>query len=179
MGSYFSVAWSLLFGQRSRKMLIVGLNNAGKTSILYALQLHRLVPTQPTIGGNAEEFTYKNLSFVAWDLGGQEMLRDSWHLYYKATDAVIFVIDSTEPARFGVAKKELHQLLQHADLAKACVLVFANKQDVQGAIPADQVIGAMELTRFANRPWTVQPCSAVTQQGLTDGMQWIAEHLPE
>ncbi len=179
MGSLLSSTWALLFGQRSRKLLILGLNNAGKTSILYALQLNRLVPTQPTIGGNAEEFSFKNLSFIAWDLGGQETFRESWNLYYKSTDAVIFVVDSSEPGRFSLAKKELHLLMQHPELSRACVLVFANKQDIQGAIPVEHVIEALDLRQFGGRAWTVQPCSAVTQHGLSEGMQWVAEHMCE
>jgi small GTP-binding protein len=164
-------------GKRSFKVLIVGLNNAGKTSILYALQLNKFVSTQPTIGGNAEEFSYKNLHFVMWDLGGQEQLRESWHLYYKATDAVIFVVDSAEPARFSVARKEFHQLLDHQDIQDACVLVYANKQDVQGSLPPQHIIDALGLGACTDRKWTVVGCSAVTQQGLLEGMNWVVEQL--
>jgi small GTP-binding protein len=177
MGSLLSSLYGLWSGTRNYKLLIVGLNNAGKTSILYSLQLNKFISTQPTIGGNAEEIKFRNLTFVAWDLGGQEQLREVWHMYYHATDAVIFVVDSAEPARFSVAHKELQQLLQHDELKDACVLVFANKQDLQGAMPPEKIIEALGLANFSDRKWTVQGCSAVTQQGLHDGMSWISAQL--
>lgn len=177
MGSILSSLWSLWGGNRAYKLLVVGLNNAGKTSILYSLQLNRFITTQPTIGGNAEEIHFKNLTFIAWDLGGQEQLREAWHLYYTATDAVIFVVDSAEPTRFTIAKKELHALIAHEELKNACILVLANKQDLQGAMPPEQIIDALGLTAFKDRRWTVMGCSAVTQHGLHEGMSWISAQL--
>lgn len=177
MGSILSSLWSLWGGNRTFKLLVLGLNNAGKTSILYALQLHRFITTQPTIGGNAEEIQYKNLTFLAWDLGGQEQLREAWPLYYSGTDAVIFVVDSAEPSRFATARRELHVLLSHESLKDACLLVFANKQDLQEAMPVADTIDALGLAAITTRRWTVVGCSAVTQRGLQEGMSWISQQL--
>lgn len=177
MGSLLSSLWGLWSGPRNYKLLVLGLNNAGKTTILYALQLHRFISTQPTIGGNAEEIRFKNLTFLAWDLGGQDQLRDAWPLYFTDTDAVIFVVDSTEPSRLATARRELHTLLAHEALKSASLLVFANKQDLQGAMAVEDVIEALGLASISNRKWTTIGCSAVTQRGLSDGMSWITTQL--
>lgn len=82
----------------------VGLDNAGKTTTLYKLHLGEAVITQPTAGSNVEQIQYKNLQFEVWDLGGQANLRPSWATYYRSTDALIMVVDSTDRARIGIAK---------------------------------------------------------------------------
>lgn len=177
MGNFFSNLWESLAGPRLYKIIVVGLNNAGKTTIVYSLQLNKFVETNPTIGGTPEELTYKNIKFIAWDLGGQEQLRESWSLYYPSTDAVVFVVDSSARERFGVAKKELHSILAADELAQACILVFANKQDVRGAASPEELTMALELGSVTTRSWTLQPCSALKSEGVQEGMAWIVEHI--
>ena len=178
MGLLMSKLWGLVGGSREYKTVVLGLNNAGKTSVLYSLLLGKLVPTQPTLGSNVEEFTYRNLKFVAWDLGGQELLRASWALFYANTDAVIVVVDSSDPAGFPAVKAEIKKLLAHPDLAEACVLVFANKQDLATALPPQEVAAALGLAEITTKhQWTIQGCSAVTQAGLNEGMAWICDKL--
>lgn len=169
--------WHFMFGSRKYKTLVLGLNNAGKTSILYALQLGKLVPTQPTLGSNCEELTWGNVSFIAWDLGGQELLRHSWSLFYSNTDAVIFVVDSADPGTFPLVATEMHRALSHPDLANACVLVFANKQDLTTAVAPVDVAKALGLDRLTARHWTILGCSAASQEGLRVGLAWIADHV--
>jgi ADP-ribosylation factor-like protein 5B len=178
MGMLFAKMWGLLGGDRQYKTIVLGLNNAGKTSVLYSLLLGKLVPTQPTLGSNVEEFSYRNLKFVAWDLGGQELLRHSWSLFYANTDAVIVVIDSADPARFPVIKQEIVKLLQHPDLEHACILIFANKQDLDGAMPPQEVAAALGLAQVISKhQYAVVGCSAVKQTGLNEGLGWICDHL--
>jgi len=119
MGVLLSKFWSLLFGQEERKIIIVGLDNAGKTTTLYKLLLDEVVATAPTVGGNVEEFTFKNIKFIMWDIGGQESIRATWSTYYINTHAVILVIDSTDTQRLGISKAELYNMLNHEDLKKA------------------------------------------------------------
>mmetsp|Transcript_76807 Transcript_76807/g.120051 ORF Transcript_76807/g.120051 Transcript_76807/m.120051 type:complete len:108 (-) Transcript_76807:148-471(-) len=100
MGIVVSRLWRRLFGDGTQcKIVIVGLNNAGKTTILYKLHLGQVVLTQPTIGSNVEEVKHDNLCFQVWDLGGQENLRANWSMYFEETDAVIFVVDSNDQAQ--------------------------------------------------------------------------------
>lgn len=178
MGVLFTKLWGLLGGDRQYKTVVLGLNNAGKTSVLYSLLLGKLVPTQPTLGSNVEEFEYRNLKFVAWDLGGQELLRHSWSLFYAHTDAVIVVVDSTEPDGFPVIKQELVKMLQHPDLERVCILIFANKQDLPDALAPEDVAARMCLGEVITRhKYAVFGSSAKNQTGLNEGMAWVCDNL--
>merc|ERR1712065_122904 len=96
MGSVFSKALSKMFGKKEMRILMVGLDAAGKTTILYKLKLGEIVTTIPTIGFNVETVEYKNISFTVWDVGGQDKIRPLWRHYFQNTQGVIFVIDSND-----------------------------------------------------------------------------------
>ena len=104
MGVAFSSLWASLFGQKELKICILGLDNAGKTTIMYKMTLGSVVATAPTIGSNTETFEYKNLKFLLWDVGGQTSLRASWAQYVTSTDALIFVVDSNDRDRVSLAR---------------------------------------------------------------------------
>lgn len=157
--------------------MVVGLDNAGKTTTLYKLHLGEVVVTQPTIGSNVEEVVYKNIRFEVWDLGGQDSLRLSWATYYRGTHAVLMVVDSTDRARIAIVKDELFRLLQHDDLQQAVVLVFANKQDLKDAMTPSEISDALSLHSIKNHDWHIQACCALTGEGLYDGLGWIAQHV--
>lgn len=107
-----------LLGTREMRILILGLDGAGKTTILYRLQVGEVVTTIPTIGFNVEQVTYKNLKFQVWDLGGQTSIRPYWRCYYSNADAVIYVVDSVDRDRIGISKDELLYML------RVCVFGF-------------------------------------------------------
>lgn len=115
---WFSIAGGLLsyfrglLGTREMRILILGLDGAGKTTILYRLQVGEVVTTIPTIGFNVEQVTYKNLKFQVWDLGGQTSIRPYWRCYYSNTDAIIYVVDSADRDRIGISKDELLYMLR-------------------------------------------------------------------
>lgn len=171
------MVWNKLFGNHEYKIVIVGLNNAGKTTILYSLHLGEVVVTQPTIGSNVEEIQYQNINFVVWDLGGQDSLRPSWSMYYVNTQAVIFVVDSTDRDRLPVVKEELFRLLEQQDLKESCVLIFANKQDAKSALTPTELAQRLNLHNIKAHPWHMQACCGLTGEGLYDGLDWIVERL--
>lgn len=178
MGFAFSKLWSGLFAAEDHfKIIIVGLNNAGKTTILYKLHLGEVVVTQPTIGSNVEEINYKNVKFQVWDLGGQEKLRPSWSTYYAETNAVIMVIDSSERERVNTVKEELYTLLTHEDLRDAALCVFANKQDLKGSMSAAEITEALALHSIKTHDWQIQPCCALTGDGINEGLDWIVARV--
>ena len=139
MGLAFSGLWQRMFGKEERRILMVGLDAAGKTTILYKLKLGEIVTTIPTIGFNVETVEYKNISFTVWDVGGQDKIRPLWRHYYQNTQGLIFVVDSNDRDRVDDAKEELHRMLNEDELRDAVVLVFANKQDLPQAMPAAEV----------------------------------------
>ena len=94
------------------KIIILGIQNAGKTTILYRLSIGQLVKTTPTIGSNVEEISYNNIKFQAWDLGGQESMRSVWDLYYMNTDGIIYVIDSNDTDTIEDSKAQFKKLLE-------------------------------------------------------------------
>ncbi|CAH8566955.1 unnamed protein product [Heterobilharzia americana] len=111
MGGILSL-FSRLFGSKERRILILGLDGAGKTTILYRLQVGEVVTTIPTIGFNVETVVHKNLKFQVWDLGGQTSIRPYWRCYYSNTDAIIYVVDSMDRDRVGISKQELFSMLE-------------------------------------------------------------------
>lgn len=127
MGSMFSKVWQRLLGKKEMRILMVGLDAAGKTTILYKLKLGEVVTTIPTIGFNVETVDYKNISFTVWDVGGQDKIRLLWRHYYQNTQGLIFVVDSNDRERIDDAREELHKMLSEEELKEAVLLVFANK----------------------------------------------------
>ncbi|KAL3899116.1 MAG: hypothetical protein SGCHY_002276 [Lobulomycetales sp.] len=173
MGMAFSRLLSMLWGSKEVRILILGLDGAGKTTILYRLQIGEVVTTIPTIGFNVETLTYKNIKFQVWDLGGQTSIRPYWRCYYANTDAIIYVVDSSDHERVATSGQELAQMLQEEELKDATLLVFANKQDMEGALSAAEITERLDLTSLRDRQWTIFKCSAKTGDGLTEGLDWL------
>merc|ERR1711976_726432 len=127
MGLAFTKIWARLVGKTEMRILMVGLDAAGKTTILYKLKLGEVVTAIPTIGFNVEEVSYKNISFHVWDVGGQDKIRTLWRHYYTNTQGIIFVVDSNDRDRIDDAREELHKMINDEELKDAIVLVYANK----------------------------------------------------
>ena len=177
MGSFFSRLWTKLLGKKEVRILMVGLDAAGKTTILYQLKMGEIVKTIPTIGFNVETIEYQGLSFTVWDVGGQDKIRVLWKHYYQNTDGLIFVIDSNDKDRIEDAAEELKKMLQEDELKDVVCLVMANKQDLNGALSPNEVTDKLGMNLLKGRHWLVQGTSATTGQGLKEGLDWMAEVL--
>jgi ADP-ribosylation factor protein 1 len=158
------------WGKRDVRILMVGLDAAGKTTILYKLKLGEIVTTIPTIGFNVETVEYKNISFTVWDVGGQDKIRPLWRHYYQNTQGVIFVVDSNDRDRVGEARDELHRMLNEDELREAILLVFANKQDLPQAMNAAEITDKLGLHSLRQRSWYIQSTCATTGDGLYEGL---------
>jgi len=184
MGLSFSKLWSRMFGKKEMRILMVGLDAAGKTTILYKLKLGEVVTTIPTIGFNVETVEYKNISFTVWDVGGQDKIRPLWRHYYQNTQGIIFVVDSNDRDRIDdskdyehSAKEELARMLAEDELRDAVLLVFANKQDLPNAMKVQDVTERLALNKLRNRQWYIQGTSAPTGDGLYEGLDWLSATL--
>merc|ERR1711971_1422585 len=166
-----------MFGDKEARILVLGLDNAGKTTILYRLQVGEVVATIPTIGFNVETVTYKNIKFQVWDLGGQTSIRPYWRCYYTNTDAVIYVVDSADRDRVGISKQELVSMLEEEELKDAVLVVLANKQDVEGAMSVTEVHSALGLDKLKNRTFQIFKASATKGEGLDESMEWLSNTL--
>src|ERR1700754_559564 len=172
MGLTLSSLFTRLFGKKQVRILMVGLDAAGKTTVLYKLKLGEVVTTIPTIGFNVETVEYKNINFTVWDVGGQDKIRPLWRHYYQNTQGIIFVVDSNDRDRIDdskdyehSAKEELHRMLAEDELKDAVLLVFANKQDLPNAMKVQEMTERLGLNKLRNRQWYIQGASAPTGDG--------------
>jgi len=175
---------------------MVGLDAAGKTTILYKLKLGEIVTTIPTIGFNVETVEYKNISFTVWDVGGQDKIRPLWRHYFQNTQGLIFVVDSNDRERIGEARDELMRMLAEDELREAVLLIFANKQDLPNAMNAAEITDKLGLHSLRNRNWYIQvrlviyvlffqssiniffqATCATSGDGLYEGLDWLSNQL--
>uniref|UniRef100_A0AAA9RUA9 ADP ribosylation factor 3 n=2 Tax=Bos taurus TaxID=9913 RepID=A0AAA9RUA9_BOVIN len=177
MGNIFGNLLKSLIGKKEMRILMVGLDAAGKTTILYKLKLGEIVTTIPTIGFNVETVEYKNISFTVWDVGGQDKIRPLWRHYFQNTQGLIFVVDSNDRERVNEAREELMRMLAEDELRDAVLLVFANKQDLPNAMNAAEITDKLGLHSLRHRNWYIQATCATSGDGLYEGLDWLANQL--
>lgn len=181
----FSLLYGLyeyLFRKAEFRLLIVGVDKAGKTTLLEQVKrawtdAEGLPPSQilPTVGLNIGRVEAFGSKLVFWDLGGQVGLRSIWEKYYAEAHAVIFVVDAAAPHRFDDAKDALHRALGNKELEGAPVLVVANKADLGEAVMVSEITPALDVQRLGSRARKVLAGSALTGDGLQEGITWIVE----
>ena len=165
------------FGTRNTRILLLGLDAAGKTTILYKLKLNETVTTIPTIGFNVETVTpVKNVTFTMWDVGGQEKIRPLWRHYFYGSEGLIFVVDSSDVTRIQEARDELFSIVKDEAMdAGVPVVVLANKQDLPNALKSHELVNKMGLRELKSNPWHVQEMCAVSGEGLYEGVNVMSD----
>ncbi|CAD0050717.1 unnamed protein product [Aureobasidium pullulans] len=153
MGLTFSRLFDRLWGKKEMRILMVGLDAAGKTTILYKLKLGEIVTTIPTIGFNVETVEYKNIQFTVWDVGGQDKIRPLWRHYFQNTQGIIFVVDSNDRDRVVEAREELQRMLNEDELRDALLL---------NAMNAAEITDKLGLHSLRQRAW---------------GLEWLSNSL--
>ncbi|KAH0559119.1 E3 ubiquitin-protein ligase TRIM23-like [Cotesia glomerata] len=162
------------------RVVILGLDGSGKTSILSAMRgLTLSSPPIPTIGFNVESLEYENLVVTFWDVGGQHKFRPLWKHYYHEAQAVIFVVDSSDRSRFEEAQKELSKIVSKKELKDALFLIFANKQDVEGCTSVEELTDILSLQKLCcGRVWHIQGASPLLDANTAiQGLQWLTQQL--
>ena len=159
------------------RILIVGLDGAGKTSILYRIKEGEKVQTIPTIGFNIETLNYQGLSLTVWDVGGQDKIRVLWKHYYQNLDGLIFVVDSNDPDRIEDAEEELKKMLAEEELEKCPVLILANKQDIEGCLKPEIVEEKIGIKEYKGKTYHVEGTSVVSGKGIKEAFDWLASIL--
>ncbi|CAH8532250.1 unnamed protein product [Heterobilharzia americana] len=148
------------------RILLLGLDNAGKTTILKHLASEDISQTTPTQGFNIKSVQSQGFKLNVWDIGGQRKIRPYWKNYFENTDVLIYVIDSADKKRFEETGEELMELLSEDKLAGVPLIIFANKQDLISAEPANKISDGLGLLTIRDRPWQIQGCSAITGNGV-------------
>ncbi|KAK8205366.1 ADP-ribosylation factor family-domain-containing protein [Phyllosticta paracitricarpa] len=188
MGGSISKMMKQIFGTKEMRILMLGLDAAGKTTILYKLKLDKDVTTIPTVGFNVETVMYKKTRFNVWDVGGQDKIRPLWRHYFsgarnlhntvpntnasgKGTQGLIFVVDSSDRDRIDEARTELARIISDREMKDARLLIFANKQDVSAAMKPDEVKTKLQLDKIASQhKWKIEPSCATTGEGIFEGL---------
>lgn len=165
--------------EKEARILVLGLDNAGKTTILKKLSEEDITHIMPTQGFNIKSLVHEGFKLNVWDIGGQKTIRPYWSNYFESTDALVFVIDSSDRRRLEESGSELNELLQDDRLAGIPLLVFANKQDLLQAKPAAEISDTLCLHNIRDRAWTIQACSGKTMEGLQDGMEWMVSTIDQ
>uniref|UniRef100_A0A6B2LLA4 ADP-ribosylation factor n=1 Tax=Arcella intermedia TaxID=1963864 RepID=A0A6B2LLA4_9EUKA len=168
-----------LFGNKEVRMLMLGLDGSGKTTVLYKMKIDQIVTTVPTIGFIVETVSHGKFNMNIWDVGGQDKIRPLWRHYLQNTGAIIYVVDSNDKDRLDEAREELHKLLQEEELRGASLLVLANKQDQPNALSAKEVMQHLELQNITRRQWYIQATCATSGDGLKEGLDWLSTHLED
>merc|ERR1712137_1045485 len=161
--------------EKEARILMLGLDNAGKTTILKALSQEDVNEITPTQGFNIKSLLHDGFKLNVWDIGGQKAIRPYWRNYFDQTDALVYVIDSADKKRLEEGGAELDTLLMEDQLAGVPLLVLANKQDLVHAAQADEISESLALSNIRDRPWQIQPCSALKDDGLEAGMAWLVK----
>jgi small GTP-binding protein len=180
MGALHSVAQAALnklIGNIDCRLLMLGIDGAGKTTVLYKMKLGDIINTVPTIGFNVESVTYKNIHLNTWDVGGRSRIRKLWRHYFEDTQGLIFVVDSNDRDRIEEAAIELEKLLREEELKETVVLVLANKQDLPNAVSVSELTERLGLHRLRDRAWNVQACCGITGDGLKEGFEWLSQSI--
>ncbi|KAF6384377.1 ADP ribosylation factor like GTPase 14 [Rhinolophus ferrumequinum] len=164
---------------KQAQILLLGLDYAGKSTLLYKLKLAKDIVTIPTVGFNVETLEWeKSLSLTVWDVGGQTRMRSVWGYYCEHTDGLVYVVDSTDKQRLEDSRREFEHILKNEHIKNVPVVLLANKQDVPGALTAEDITRMFKVKKLCcNRNWYVQPCCAITGEGLTEGLRKVTEFV--
>ncbi|KAG0457677.1 hypothetical protein HPP92_022834 [Vanilla planifolia] len=181
-GLSFTKLFSRLFAMKEMRIVMIGLDAAGKTTILYKLKLGEIVTTTSNTVFNVETLEYKNISFTIWDVGGLDKIRPLWRHYIHntqglITQGLIFVVDSNDRDRVVEARDELHRMLNEVELGDAVLLVFANKQDLPNAMNTAEITDKLDLHSIRQRHWYIQSTCATSGEGLYEGLDWLSSNI--
>ncbi|XP_044002653.1 GTP-binding protein SAR2-like [Aphidius gifuensis] len=175
--------------KKSGKLLFLGLDNAGKTTLLHLLKTDRLIQANPTHLPQCEEMSIGDMCFTTYDLGGHIEARRVWRDYFPAVDAIVFLVDATDRSRFPASRHELHGLLTDDNISSCPILVLGNKIDLEGAASETEILDYFNIHHLTtgkgkisredthSRPLELFMCSLNKKQGYGEGFRWLSQYI--
>ena len=173
--------------QKNAKLVFLGLDNAGKSTLLQMLKDDRMAQLEPTTHPQSEELVMGSIRFRTFDLGGHEIARKIWRDYLGQVDAIIFMVDSADRERFNLSRHELHELLESEELQTTPFLILGNKIDIDEAASEDELRNELGLDTYVInstgkpepgvRPVGLFMCSVAKRSGYADGFKWVSQYL--
>ncbi|XP_077297217.1 ADP-ribosylation factor-like protein 3 [Arctopsyche grandis] len=163
--------------EKELRLLLLGLDNAGKTTLLKKLASEDVTHITPTAGFNIKSVMSEGFKLNVWDIGGQRKIRPYWRNYFENTDVLIYVVDCSDKRRLEETSSELTELLTDEKLKGVPLLVYANKQDLPTALPASEIAQALGLHLLRDRTWQIQSCVAIEGSGVKEGMEWVCKNI--
>lgn len=188
----FNWFWDVLsylgLSKKSARILFLGLDNAGKTTLLHMLKDDRVAQHVPTLHPHSEELVVGRIRFVTFDLGGHETARRIWRDYFAAVDAVVFIVDGSDRTRFTEAREELSRLLESEELSGVPIVVLGNKIDKPQAASEDELRDSLGMPTHVTygrerrtdpniRPVEIFMCSVIKRMGYAEAFQWLSNFL--
>lgn len=155
---FLSLVRKLKRKEREVRILILGLDNAGKTTVVKCLLGENTADVEPTLGFQIRTCQRQDLNLVLWDIGGQKSLRAYWRNYADETDALVYVLDVLDMERIQEARAELDEILRSRRMERASILLLLNKVDL--AARPDELLQEIRGL-FAHCSQLVFPCSAI------------------
>ncbi|KAM9259548.1 ADP-ribosylation factor-like protein 14 [Morus bassanus] len=164
---------------KQANILMLGLDSAGKSTLLYKFKYNDVFLTIPTIGFNVDMIeTGKDFTLTFWDVGGQQKMRQVWCNFLENADGLLYVVDSSDKQRLEESRKEFELILKNDFLRSVPVVMLANKQDLPGALNAEEITRRFHLKKYcSDRNWYVQPCCALTGEGLSEALQRLTSFV--
>jgi len=170
MGTLFAK----LFTKMEANIVMMGLDSAGKTTILYKMKLGEIISTIPTIGMNVDTVRYKNLSLTCFDVGGRSPIRALYRFYLEKCNAIIWVIDSNDKDRINEINDEIRKIVSYCPQMKSLpILIFANKQDLPNAMKLEEITNHIEILKTWEGSYFMQASCATSGDGLYEGLDWL------
>ncbi|KFV16679.1 GTP-binding protein SAR1b, partial [Tauraco erythrolophus] len=164
--------------KKSGKLVFLGLDNAGKTTLLHMLKDDRLGQHVPTLHPTSEELTIAGMTFTTFDLGGHAQARRVWKNYLPAINGIVFLVDCADHERLLESKEELDSLMTDETIANVPILILGNKIDRPEAISTCVSLqGSIPLKELNARPLEVFMCSVLKRQGYGEGFRWMAQYI--